>query len=129
MRWLGFLPGFVPGFVFAVSLLAAPLLARAAATDVDGAAQAWIDGEIDGVVALYRHLHANPELSLEERETAARVAQELEAAGYEVTTGVGGTGVVGVLENGDGPVVMIRGDMDALPVRCAPSAPTGARSG
>jgi len=106
----------LPGLVLALSLLAPPVFAQAARSAADGAAQEWIDEQLDGVVALYRHFHAHPELSLEERETAARVARELEAAGYEVTAGVGGTGVVGVLENGDGPVVMIRGDMDALPV-------------
>ena len=104
---------------FSTLVLGLPLLspsAQAAAPSADGATREWIDGELDGVVTLYRHFHANPELSLEEEETAARVAQELEAAGYEVTRGVGGTGVVGVLVNGEGPVVMIRGDMDALPV-------------
>lgn len=65
---------------------------------------------------LYQHLHAHPELSLQEQATAARLAQELRAAGAEVTTGVGGHGVVGVLRNGPGPTVMIRADMDALPI-------------
>lgn len=75
------------------------------------------DAEQDYMEALYLHLHQNPELSLYEVETAARMAEEFEAAGYEVTTGVGGTGVVGLLRNGEGPTVMIRGDMDALPVK------------
>ncbi|MFC4603196.1 amidohydrolase [Rhodococcus kronopolitis] len=66
---------------------------------------------------LYRHLHSHPELSYEEYETAAIVAERLADAGYEVTEGIGGTGVVGVLTNGDGPVVLLRADMDALPVR------------
>lgn len=96
-----------------ISPIAAAQPVRSAA---DQAAQEWIAGELDGVVALYKDLHAHPELSLEERETAAKVARELDAAGYAVTQGVGGTGVVGVLANGDGPVVLIRGDMDGLPV-------------
>lgn len=65
---------------------------------------------------LYRDLHAHPELSGREHRTAGVLAAELRAAGLEVTEGVGGTGVVGVLRNGDGPVVMLRADMDGLPV-------------
>lgn len=66
---------------------------------------------------LYEHLHANPELSFEEHQTAARMASELRALGFEVTEGVGGTGVVGIVRNGDGPTVMVRADMDGLPVK------------
>ncbi len=82
----------------------------------DRALETWLDQHIDELVATYEHFHAHPELSLEEEKTAARVANELGAAGYRVTTGIGGHGVVGVLKNGEGPVVLIRGDMDALPV-------------
>lgn len=67
--------------------------------------------------SLYEHFHANPELSFVESKTAARMAEELRALGYEVTEGVGGTGVVAVLKNGDGPTVMMRADMDGLPVK------------
>lgn len=74
------------------------------------------EAEQDYMEALYLHFHRNPELSLYEFETAARMAEEFAAAGYEVTSEVGGTGVVGVLRNGEGPTVMIRGDMDGLPV-------------
>lgn len=66
---------------------------------------------------LYRDLHRNPELSHQEHRTAGLVAEHLRKAGFEVTTGVGGTGVVGVLRNGAGPVVLLRADMDALPVK------------
>jgi len=65
---------------------------------------------------LYRDLHAHPELSFAEERTAAEVARRLTAIGLEVTTGFGRTGVVGVLRNGDGPTVLLRADMDALPV-------------
>src|SRR5436309_4765158 len=64
----------------------------------------------------YIDLHQNPELSLHEEKTAAKVAARLRQAGFEVTTGVGGTGVVGVLQNGQGPTVMLRTELDALPV-------------
>lgn len=66
---------------------------------------------------LYQDVHRHPELSMQEVRTAGLAADRLTAAGFEVTTGVGGTGVVGVLRNGDGPTVMLRADMDALPVR------------
>ena len=66
--------------------------------------------------ALWDHFHRNPELSLVEFRTAARMAEELRAAGFEVTEGVGGTGVVAIMENGSGPLVMMRADMDGLPV-------------
>lgn len=68
------------------------------------------------LAALFDHFHRNPELSLVEFETAARMAEELDAAGFDVTENVGGTGVVALLENGDGPLVMMRADMDGLPV-------------
>lgn len=101
--------------LFVVLFAAAPVAGQPAPS-VEEAADVWIERELAGVVALYRELHTHPELSLEEHETAARVARALEAAGYEVTSNVGGTGVVGVLRNGEGPVVLMRGDMDALPV-------------
>jgi hippurate hydrolase len=65
---------------------------------------------------LFDHFHRNPELSTIEKETATRMAAELRGAGFEVTEGVGGTGVVAVMRNGDGPLVMMRADMDGLPV-------------
>ena len=72
---------------------------------------------IDEFVLLYQDLHQHPELSFQETRTAGIVADRLRALGYDVTTGVGRTGVVGILANGDGPVVMLRADMDALPVQ------------
>jgi hippurate hydrolase len=66
--------------------------------------------------ALYIDLHKNPELSTKEQRTSARMAEELRKLGYEVTAGVGGTGVVGVLRNGKGPTVLLRTELDALPV-------------
>jgi hippurate hydrolase len=74
------------------------------------------DAEMPALLALYKHLHAHPELSFQEEQTAARMAKELRALGFKVETRVGGHGVVGVLKNGAGPTVMVRCDMDALPV-------------
>jgi hippurate hydrolase len=69
-----------------------------------------------GLADLYRDLHTHPELSFAEVRTAAEVAKRLTSLGLDVTSGVGGTGVVGVLRNGTGPTVLLRADMDALPV-------------
>ncbi|WP_165700616.1 M20 metallopeptidase family protein [Alienimonas californiensis] len=93
-----------------------------------GSPAAWADAQLPALLDLYRHLHSHPELSNEETATAARLAEEWRAAGYEVTTGVGGTGVVGVLRNppadgGEGPTVMFRCDLDALPVSEATGLP------
>jgi len=71
---------------------------------------------VDELAELYEDLHANPELSMQETRTSEIAATRLESLGYEVTRGVGGTGVVGVLSNGEGPRVLLRADMDALPV-------------
>lgn len=65
---------------------------------------------------LFDHFHRNPELSLVEYKTAARMARELRSVGFDVTEGVGGTGIVALLSNGEGPTVMMRADMDGLPV-------------
>jgi amidohydrolase len=73
--------------------------------------------------SLYKDVHAHPELSMQETRTAGLAADRLRAGGYEVTTGVGKTGVVGLLRNGDGPTVMLRADMDALPVEEATGLP------
>ena len=76
----------------------------------------WLDANITDIVQLYKHFHQTPELSNHEVQTAARLAEELKKAGFETTTGVGGDGVVAILKNGDGPTVMFRSDLDALPV-------------
>ena len=88
------------------------LLPSASAADLGELAAA----EARSLEELYKHLHSHPELSFHEEATAARIAGELRKAGYEVTTGFGGHGVVAVLRNGEGKTVMIRTDLDALPV-------------
>jgi amidohydrolase len=77
---------------------------------------AAIDADMPSLMAIYRDLHANPELSLEEVRSSSIMAAEAKKAGFTVTTGVGGTGVVAVLKNGPGKTVLIRADMDALPL-------------
>jgi hippurate hydrolase len=76
-----------------------------------------LDDAMDDLEALYKDIHSHPELSMQEKRTAGLAAERLKAAGFEVTEGVGKTGVVGLLKNGDGPTVMLRADMDALPVK------------
>ncbi|MDH3404392.1 MAG: amidohydrolase [Acidobacteriota bacterium] len=88
----------------------------AQAVAADGLA-AEVQADYDAYLGeLFVHFHRHPELSMMETETAARLARELRAAGFEVTEGVGGTGVVALLANGPGPTVMMRADMDGLPV-------------
>lgn len=79
--------------------------------------EARVAAEFASLDAIYRDLHQHPELSFHEERSAAKVAEGLGAAGFEVTAKVGGHGVVGVLRNGPGPVVLVRADMDALPVK------------
>ncbi|HET7313044.1 M20 family metallopeptidase [Salinisphaera sp.] len=83
---------------------------------------AKLDELLPELEQLYTDIHAHPELSMQETRTADAVAGQLRTAGYEVTTGVGKTGVVGILRNGEGPTVMLRADMDALPIKEATGA-------
>ena len=76
-----------------------------------------LDVLLSDLEALYKDVHSHPELSMQETRTAGLAADRLRAAGYEVSTGVGKTGVVGLLRNGEGPTVMLRADMDALPIQ------------
>jgi len=98
----------------ATSLVTAAPASLLAADDLSNT----IKGDYENYLGpLFKHFHANPELSTVENETAARMAKELKAAGFEVTTGVGGTGVVAMMKNGEGPLVSMRADMDGLPVK------------
>jgi hippurate hydrolase len=81
-----------------------------------GSLDPWLSAQLPGLLSLYTHLHLHPELSYQEVETSKRIADELKKTGAVVTPHVGKLGVVGLLKNGDGPVVLVRTDMDALPV-------------
>lgn len=76
-----------------------------------------IEKENASLVDLYKQLHATPELSYRETKSAARIAAELKLAGFEVTTQVGGNGIVAVMRNGRGPTILVRADLDGLPVK------------
>ncbi|QQC91877.1 amidohydrolase [Streptomyces alfalfae] len=92
------------------------------------AALAGLDALQGDLADLYRDLHAHPEPSFEEHRTAAEAARRAASYGYQVTTGVGRTGVVAVLANGEGPAVLLRADMDALPVTEATGLPYASRT-
>jgi len=106
-----------PSRILRHTLLAAGLITgsvHAASLPAPFASQ--LDAAYPKLAAFYQDLHANPELGFNEHRTAAKLAEQAKALGFEVTTGVGGTGVVAILKNGPGPTVMLRTEMDALPV-------------
>lgn len=105
------------GWLFATSLGAAP------APVLRDAVKARVDAEYPSLEKIYLNLHAHPELSFMEVKTATLVADEWRKLGFEVTEKVGNTGVVGVFKNGPGPTLLIRGDMDGLPVKEATGVP------
>jgi amidohydrolase len=103
--------------LFAVAALIVPFALRGGPTESSAnPALAPLDSLYPDLEKLYIDLHQTPELSQHEEKTSARMAARLKALGYEVTTGVGGYGVVAILKNGKGPTVLVREDMDALPV-------------
>jgi hippurate hydrolase len=107
----------VAAFVAVAALLSPRAAAQPSAEDPAGRVAGLVDADEERLVKTFKHLHANPELGFHEVKTAELVAREFKELGYEVYTGIGKTGVVGVLKNGAGPVVMFRGDMDGLPVK------------
>ena len=109
--------------LLAALLLSAAMTAPAAADPLSDA----IRSDMPSLLELYRDLHANPELSMQETRSAGLLAAEARRLGFEVTTGVGQTGVVAVLRNGPGPVLLLRADMDALPVEERTNLPFASR--
>ena len=102
--------------ILAASLLAGLSQVAAQAASLPAPFDTQLAADFPKLEAFYRDLHANPELGFAEHKTAAKLAERAKALGFEVTTGVGGTGVVAILKNGPGPTVMLRTEMDALPV-------------
>lgn len=109
------------------TMTAALCLALAAPAGAD-AIETGVEADGSYLLGLYRDLHRSPELSFQEVKTAARLADEVRRLGFEVTPGVGRTGVVAVMRNGPGPVVLVRADMDALPVAEATGLPFASRA-
>jgi len=100
---------------FLMAPAAAFAQANSATSPVPSAAQ--VNAIYPEIETLYIDLHRNPELAFQEQQTATKLAARMKALGYELTTGVGGTGIVAVLKNGQGPTVMLRTELDALPVQ------------
>jgi len=99
-----------------LAILLAPVLAATSAFAQNSKTTTEVDAVFPDAHALYLDLHQNPELSSHETQTAAKIADRLRKLGYEVTEHVGGTGVVAILKNGPGPTVMLRSELDALPI-------------
>lgn len=110
-----------------VAFLLLLLASSVAGDDTLEAIDRRLAAEAASLDELYRHLHAHPELSFHEEQTSRRMTEELRACGFEVTEKVGGWGVVGVLRNGPGRTVLVRADMDALPVRELTGLPFASR--
>ena len=102
--------------LLAAGLCMTSVSAAEPAPDLKAKVLGKVDADASTLYKLYQQLHAQPELSFQEKETGKRIAEELRQAGYEVTENVGGYGVVGVLKNGTGPTIMVRTDLDALPI-------------
>jgi metal-dependent amidase/aminoacylase/carboxypeptidase family protein len=107
------------GLVFTMVLVGSVLLAAQSTPS----STAEIDALYPDLETLYRDLHRNPELGFQELQTASKLSARLKSLGYEVTTGVGGTGIVALLKNSAGPVAMLRTELDALPVAEKTGAP------
>ena len=114
---------FSTAIVFAICFLAASRTGSA-----EPLRQAIEKDYEEHLAELFDHFHRNPELSLVEYKTAARMARELRAVGFDVTEGVGGTGVVALMNNGEGPCVMMRADMDGLPVEEKSGLPNASKA-
>src|SRR5262245_26312826 len=96
---------------------ARPLMSPGPGDEINGSVKEAAGAELGSLVELYKWFHQNAELSLKEEKTAAKFAAEVRSAGWTVTEKIGGHGVVAVLKNGEGPVVLARIDMDGLPVK------------
>ena len=102
-----------------IFLLAGPALAQQAklSSGLANKVIQTVDADAERITEIFKDIHQHPELGFMETRTAGIVAKELKALGYEVKTGIGKTGVVGIMKNGEGPIVLYRGEMDAVPVK------------
>src|SRR5262245_13722554 len=98
------------------SVLALPAHAELDAAKLKQSIEASFESEYPKLDALYKDLHAHPEIAFQEEKTAAKLAAEMRAIGFEVTEKVGKTGLVAIYKNGDGPTIMVRTELDALPM-------------
>src|SRR5579862_2127326 len=105
------------------------LMATGLGDEINAPVKEAVGAELPSLVELYTWVHANVELSLKEEKTSAKFAAELRAAGWTVTDHLGGYGVVGVLRNGEGPAILLRIDMDGLPVKEETGLPYASTNG
>ncbi|WP_397421219.1 hypothetical protein [Phenylobacterium sp.] len=120
---------YMTGVAAAALLLAtaSPVLAVNVAAD-KAAIEAGLDKGYARLDALYKDIHQNPELGFQETATAAKLAKEMRALGFEVTEGVGKTGIVAIYRNGKGPTVLVRTEMDGLPMEEKTGLPYASRA-
>ena len=110
-------------FILACLLLAGPAAAQTSPAVWTTPSTEQINAIYPEIESLYFDLHRTPELAMHEQQTAAKLAERMKTLGYEVTTGVGGTGIVAMLRNGKGRTILLRTDMDALPIEEATGLP------
>ena len=113
-------------FLVSAALCAASVLPAHAELDVaalKAAIEKSFEADYPKLDALYKDIHAHPELAFQEVKTAAKLAAEMRALGFEVTEKVGKTGLVAIYKNGDGPTIMVRTELDALPMEEKPALP------
>jgi metal-dependent amidase/aminoacylase/carboxypeptidase family protein len=119
----------IPARVLLLATTAALAATTAHARDMakdKAAIEASLDKNYAHLDALYKDIHQHPELGMQETRTAAKLAAEMRTLGFEVTEHVGKTGIVAIFKNGRGPLVMIRTELDALPMKRRPGCPTPA---
>jgi hippurate hydrolase len=114
---------------FTVAITSAALSAQTGGTPWTTPSPAEVDAIYPDIEALYIDLHRYPELAFQETQTAAKLAARVKALGFDVTTGVGRTGIVAVMKNGAGPTVMLRTELDALPIEEKPGSRLRTRGG
>src|SRR3989304_5144744 len=124
----GVMIGPMPRFVTPIVVLFAAIAIQGDALRGQGTIAGDVDALYGDLTGLYEDLHRNPELAFQETRTAATLAARLKALGYEVATGVGRTGVVALLRNGQGPTAMLRTELDALPVEEKTGVPFASRA-
>ena len=110
---------FAKPLLASAALCAATLLPARAEIDVarlKTAIEVLVEGDYPKLDALYKDIHAHPEIAFQEEKTAAKLAAEMRALGFDVTEKVGKTGLVAIYKNGDGPTIMVRTELDALPM-------------
>src|SRR5712692_7979043 len=121
---------FAKPLLASAALCAATLLPARAEIDVarlKTAIEVLVEGDYPKLDALYKDIHAHPEIAFQEEKTAAKLAAEMRALGFEVTEKVGKTGLVALYKNGDGPTIMVRTDLDALPIEEKTGLPYASR--